>query len=99
MSPMITRIVKMHFSADFVAHFKILFDATQPKILAFDGCESVRLLQDEINPALFFTISEWQSSEKLNNYRSSELFLQTWALVRPNFLSKAEAWSLTDSLP
>jgi heme-degrading monooxygenase HmoA len=92
---MITRIVKMCFSDEFVGQFKILFDATKANILVFDGCISVKLLQDEANPSLFFTISEWESVEKLNNYRNSELFIQTWKKVKPNFLSKAEAWSLS----
>jgi quinol monooxygenase YgiN len=94
---MITRIVKMHFSEAFIDEFKMLFKATQPHILAFEGCTSVRLLQEEGNPNVFFTISEWQSTEKLNHYRHAELFLKTWAIVKPNFISKAEAWSLVSS--
>lgn len=93
---MITRIVKMQFSEEFVEEFKLLFTAIMPKILGFDGCSEVKLWQDEGNPHVFFTISKWQSSEKLNDYRSSDLFVKTWSLVKPNFTQKAEAWSLTE---
>lgn len=84
----------MHFSADFVAEFKILFQSLQTKIAAFEGCQSVQLLQDESNPELLFTISKWSNATQLDNYRQSEFFKQTWAIVKPNFKYKAEAWSL-----
>jgi heme-degrading monooxygenase HmoA len=93
---MLTRVVKMYFSADFIADFKILFTSTQPFIADFEGCNGVKLLQDQADPQIFFTISEWQSALHLENYRNSELFIQTWSKVKPHFLSKAEAWSLGD---
>jgi quinol monooxygenase YgiN len=84
----------MHFSAEFVDVFKILFQSVQTKISAFEGCEGVQLLQDQSNPELFFTISQWNNAACLENYRQSEFFKQTWAMVKPNFKNKAEAWSL-----
>lgn len=93
---MIVRIVKMHFSSAFIADFKILFEAIQPQIAAFPGCLGVKLLQDETRAELFFTISNWQSANDLENYRMSALFQTTWAKVKPSFLSKAEAWSLLE---
>ncbi len=95
---MITRIVKMHFSASFIEEFKALFVATQGKINAFEGCYSVQLLQHESQATLFFTISKWETAEHLEQYRNSELFIQTWKMVKPHFLSKAEAWSLVGVL-
>lgn len=91
---MLIRLVKMHFSADFVAEFKETFQAVQPKIAAFKGCSAVQLLQDNTNPDVFFTISHWEDEQHLEDYRQSPLFQETWAIVKPMFLSKAEAWSL-----
>jgi quinol monooxygenase YgiN len=93
---MLTRVVKMHFSPTFITQFSALFAATQEKIRAFEGCQSVQLLQHESDPSLFFTISKWESAQHLENYRNSELFINTWAQVKPHFISKAEAWSLEE---
>lgn len=93
---MLVRVVKMHFSSNFIEEFKLLFNATKPKIAGFEGCNGVTLLQHETDQQLFFTISKWESAEHLERYRQSELFTNTWAKVKPNFLSKAEAWSLLE---
>lgn len=93
---MLVRVVKMHFTPSFVAEFKILFSQVKSQISGFEGCNGVQLLQHETQPELFFTISNWQSAEYLENYRKSELFTKTWARVKPNFASKAEAWSLLE---
>jgi heme-degrading monooxygenase HmoA len=92
---MITRIVKMHFADSFIPDFKNIFKSTKPFILDFDGCTSVKLFQHESDPSIFFTISKWESTEHLENYRNSVLFQATWAKVKSAFVSKAEAWSLT----
>lgn len=93
---MITRIVKMHFSPDFILTFKNLFEITKPLISSFEGCNSVQLLQHETDPTVFFTISKWETALHLEKYRNSELFITTWAKVKPNFATKAEAWSLIE---
>ena len=87
----------MQFNPAFIAEFKITFKAVQSKIAAFKGCNGVQLLQDPANPEIFFTISKWQDEAHLNAYRNSELFKTTWAVVKPNFKIKAEAWSLLDT--
>lgn len=93
---MLVRIVKMQFSPNFIEDFKILFSSVKPLISSADGCFSVQLLQHETDESIFFTISKWQSVEDLENYRKSDLFIKTWAKVKPNFASKAEAWSLIE---
>lgn len=93
---MLVRVVKMHFSPDFIEEFKTLFLAVKSKIAAFEGCNGVKLLQHETDQQVFFTISNWQSAEHLEQYRQSDLFVATWAKVKPNFLRKAEAWSLLE---
>lgn len=91
---MLVRLVKMHFNPGFREEFQELFNTVRAKIGSFDGCHSVQLLQDHNDPDVFFTISHWTSETQLNAYRKSELFIETWAQVKPNFRSKAEAWSL-----
>lgn len=94
---MLVRLVKMHFNTAFIADFKTVFKSVQPKIANFEGCTSVQLLQDHTDPEIFFTISHWQDEVHLNAYRNSDLFKTTWAIVKPNFKIKAEAWSLLDT--
>lgn len=91
---MLVRIVKMEFNETFTQQFKLLFEETKPLIAAFDGCLEVKLLQDETNANMFFTISQWKNASSLANYRNSALFKTTWAKVKPNFSAKAKAWSM-----
>lgn len=93
---MITRLVKMEFSAVFVEDFKLIFATVNKDIANFEGCVSVSLLQHETEKSIFFTISKWEDSTALENYRASNLFRHTWAKVKPHFIAKAEAWSLLE---
>ena len=86
------RIVKMTFREDAIADFQKIFDERKERIAAAPGCTSVELLRDG---NIFFTYSIWESEASLENYRNSELFISTWSLVKPLFLSKAEAWSVS----
>lgn len=93
---MLIRVVKMQFDPDFITDFKILFKTVNEKIANFEGCKGVKLLQHETELNLFFTISNWENPKYLENYRNSDLFKTTWAKVKPNFIVKAEAWSLLE---
>ncbi|TCC90572.1 antibiotic biosynthesis monooxygenase [Pedobacter frigiditerrae] len=93
---MLVRIVKMHFAPAYVDEFKTLFNNIKLLISNFEGCKDVKLLQHETDETIFFTISKWQGADDLENYRKSNLFIETWAKVKPNFSSKAEAWSLLE---
>lgn len=91
---MITRIVKMHFQKERLQEFLRLFASAQKHIAAFDGCKSVELKQDSLHENILFTISIWESSEHLEQYRKSDLFKSVWQQTKQYFESKAEAWSL-----
>jgi quinol monooxygenase YgiN len=39
------------------------------------------------------TYSHWEDEGALNAYRSSELFSNLWAKIKPKFSKKPEAWS------
>lgn len=93
---MLVRVVKMHFSVNFIEDFKVIFNTAKSKIASFEGCNNVKLLQHETIPEIFFTISNWENAQALENYRNSDLFKNTWAKVKPNFINKAEAWSLVE---
>jgi len=92
---MITRIVRMTFIHQNIDSFKEIFYESQKLITAFDGCIRLELMKDVSNECIFFTISYWQSEEKLNSYRDSYLFKNTWSKVKPLFSEKAMAWSLS----
>src|SRR3984885_9418732 len=86
------RIVKMTFKEESITEFQRIFDERKERIAAAPGCSSVELLHDDRN--IFFTYSLWEDEIALEDYRASELFTSTWALVRPLFKHKAEAWSV-----
>ena len=85
------RLVKMTFQEENVNRFRELFDERKDLIASFPGCSQLELLNVQ---NIFFTYSIWQDANALEVYRKSDLFLSTWALVKPLFESKAEAWSL-----
>jgi heme-degrading monooxygenase HmoA len=91
---MITRIVKMGFRTEGITVFRQIFADSKNLIRSFPGNHHVALLQDEANPEIFFTYSQWESLEALENYRNSELFKSTWAKTKVLFNAKPEAWSL-----
>ncbi len=85
------RVVKMTFHPEHTDTFRQIFDARKEKIASFPGCSKVELLNEG---NVFFTYSIWQRPEALEAYRQSELFQSTWALVKPLFSARPEAWSL-----
>ena len=88
------RIVKMTFNPEKVNEFLANFEEVKSKIRAFDGVEHLELLSDKNNTNIYFTYSIWESEDHLNNYRHSDLFKSVWAVTKPLFIKKAEAWSL-----
>ena len=90
---MIVRLVKMTFRPEEIEAFKNTFRQMAPKIIQFDGCSGVELLQDAKQPEVIFTKSHWESEKHLNDYRYSELFQNTWRITRTRFSKAPEAWS------
>lgn len=90
---MIRRIVKMHFRPEGIDPFVALFEKERFHIRHFPGCTYLELVQSIDDPAIFFTISEWDSALALDHYRQSELFRSTWAATKALFAERAEAWS------
>lgn len=91
---MITRIVKMSFDTDKIETFIEIFANAKSKIAAFLGCSGVTLYRDILHSHLFFTYSEWESADALEEYRQSLLFKETWAKTKILFNEKPQAWSI-----
>ena len=91
---MIKRIVKMSFELEKVEKFKSIYELNWHKIIGFEGCLHVELLQDPSSPSIFFTYSNWESEKHLNNYRDSIVFKTVWASTKVLFNEKPEAWTL-----
>lgn len=53
------------------------------------------LLQDDENPNIVFTYSEWDSEEDLDNYRNSEAFRGYWPKIKGLLDKKTEVWNLS----
>jgi quinol monooxygenase YgiN len=83
----------MKFKSDQVETFLRIFDASAPLIRSFPGCLGVKLMREYDSPSSLFTISQWDSLEHLEQYRSSVLFQSTWAKTKLLFDGKPEAWS------
>ncbi|MFY7728031.1 MAG: putative quinol monooxygenase [Flavobacterium sp.] len=91
---MFVRIVKMTFQEDKVSEFLQNFNSVKDKIRNVNGCRLLELYRDKDNPSVFFTYSYWEREQDLENYRLSELFTGVWAVTKPLFAQKAEAWSV-----
>lgn len=91
---MFVRIVKMAFREDCVEEFLSNFENVKQDIRNVSGCRLLELYRDKANPQLFFTYSYWQTEDDLEAYRNSKLFIDTWAITKPLFAQKAEAWSV-----
>ena len=98
---MFIRIVKMSFEASKIELFLENFNTNKEKIRNFNGCNFLQLLRDKNNSTIFFTYSYWESEEKLEAYRNSELFKTVWAKTTILFNNKPMAWSVDsiESLP
>ncbi len=88
----------MSFHSGKVASFLALFDEYKEKIKASEGCTKLVLMQDQADPTIFFTYSEWNNEESLNKYRYSPLFKTVWTQTKALFSAKAEAWSLNKTI-
>jgi autoinducer 2-degrading protein len=88
------RIVKMTFKPEKVNEFLANFKKVKEQIRAFDGVEHLELLNDRNHANIYFTYSIWKSDKQLEKYRNSDLFKSVWALTKPMFIEKAEAWSV-----
>ncbi len=88
------RIVKMTFDPSKVDEFLNNFNQVKEKIRAFEGVEHLELLNDKNNSNIYFTYSIWKDDSFLEKYRQSELFKSVWAVTKPLFIEKAEAWSV-----
>jgi quinol monooxygenase YgiN len=93
---MIIRVVKMEFEESRIADFLRIFADSKDRIRSFSGCTHLQLLQDESDPAVFFTYSHWVSNDHLEDYRRSDLFKSVWGNTRKLFRRPPEAWSLID---
>ena len=91
---MLIRIVKLTFKIGDIPEFEQIFEETRYLIMDFEGCTSLELLQDVSNPSIFFTYSQWDSEDHLNNYRNSDFFNGLWSKTKLLFAAKPEAWSV-----
>ncbi len=92
---MIKRFVKLTFVPDKVNDFLDIFEASKKLIRARDGCLHLELLQDTVQPNIFFTLSYWDDADALEMYRHSDLFISTWAKTKILFSDRPQAWSVT----
>lgn len=90
---MLRRMVRMTFQEDKVDAFLNNFYQNKEKIRNFPGCQHLELWQDENFKNIFITYSFWDDEAALNQYRDSELFKSIWAVTKPLFSQKPNAFS------
>lgn len=83
----------MTFKPEAVGDFLENFHANKESIRDSHGCHHLELWQDENHKNIFLTHSHWESEEKLNQYRDSELFKTVWAFTKVLFSEKPVAFS------
>jgi quinol monooxygenase YgiN len=85
--------VKLQFRETEIATFIRIFNENKLNVSNFNGCLGMRLLNDLQNPPIFYTYSQWESEDALNNYRKSTIFNTVWISIKPLFELPAEACS------
>jgi len=91
---MLVRIVKLSLQEDKIEEFLSNFNNQKLSIRNFPGCQFLELYNDKQSKNVFFTYSYWDNEDTLDNYRNSELFQGIWAVTKPMFNAKPEAWSV-----
>jgi hypothetical protein len=84
----------MHFTDAGIDEFLEIFNRHKESIRHFPGCIHLQLLKDHDDATCFTTLSHWQDSSSLENYRKSELFGQVWGRVKTLFSERSQAFSL-----
>ena len=93
---MIVRIVRMKVSESDVSVFQRYFNNSFSDIRSFPGCNELALYTDVNDKGVVITFSRWESEAHLNDYRDSDVFKSTWEHVKPLFIAKPEAFSMTE---
>jgi hypothetical protein len=91
---MLVRIVKLSLDEKNIEEFLSNFNTQKINIRNFPGCQFLELYNDKHVKNIFFTYSYWENEQALNNYRHSDLFKGIWAITKPMFNDKPEAWSV-----
>jgi len=91
---MIIRIVRMHFTEAGIDEFLEIFNRNKEAIRNFPGCSHLQLLKDHDDPNCYTTLSHWDDTSCLDNYRKSELFGGVWGRVKTLFAERSQAFSL-----
>ena len=91
---MLVRIVKLSLEDKHISTFLENFEKQKHHIRDFEGCQFLELYNDKHAKNIFFTYSYWDNEDALNNYRHSDLFTGIWAVTKPMFNAKPEAWSV-----
>lgn len=86
----IQRLVRMSFQPDRIPDFMDVFETSKEKIRNFPGCIALNLIVDIEDSSVIYTSSIWRAVEDLENYRNSELFIQTWRKTKIHFKEKAQ---------
>ena len=96
---MIIRIVRMSFQPNKVNAFIDIFNRSMVKIRKSEGCAHLSLHQDLKASNVYYTISHWESPDHLEQNRKSDLFKNTWGMVKPLFDEQPVAYSLNKQTP
>ena len=91
---MLIRIVRMHFTEAGVDEFLDIFERNKEAIRHFPGCTHLQLLRDADDPLCYATLSHWERTADLENYRKSDLFASVWGRVKTLFSERTQAFSL-----
>lgn len=89
----LVRLVRLTLRPDARVVFLHHFDASAPKIRAFEGCRRLELWQGQRFPNVCTTFSLWTGEAALERYRRSALFRETWQQVKPLFAAPPVAHS------
>lgn len=85
----------MEFEESTIDAFESLFREFEQQIRHQPGCHGLELHGDPDHPFVRYTHSHWESTDRLNDYRHSELFTQVWPRTKKLFAGRPQAFSLS----
>ena len=91
---MIVRVVELKFEKENLQQALNKLENIAPIVRSMEGCSFLEISSCLKDKGMILTYSYWTSTEALNNYRNSEVFITFWRDIKKLFSDPAKAWSL-----
>lgn len=87
----VNNVVILKVKEDKQKSFTSIMQESKVKLLASDGCLSVKMYIDEKDPNTFILVEEWESKEKHNTYFGGLIETGQWKLMSEHLACEPES--------